>query len=290
MGRRENPVDHTARRRGQLAEMLRGHRRKAGLTYSELAARTGVSQATLKRAASGRYVARRATVEAFVTACGGDEEAANLATGLWQLAWIEKRDRIKDLRAPHPELISDAADLSKSLQLVRESAGAPSLREIRRRSGDELALPVSSAARIANRLTIPADLRQLRAFLSGCGVPRARHTPWVKAWNKIVTSRAGAQVYWADFRRFDRSVVKGSRQDSVDLHVEAPLKDPFVSRRLAASFVAKEAHINGLDPDRIHAQNILPAQAHGGLWAGEGRPSALARMPYRGGVGDQGQA
>lgn len=69
--------------------------------------------------------------------------------------------------------------------MVWEQAGASSLRKIKDRSGNPLALPVSSAARIVNRDAIPADEQQLQAFLTGCGVPPERHTPWLSAFTKI---------------------------------------------------------------------------------------------------------
>ncbi len=54
MGHPETPVDQTVPARGELAEALRALRTRAGLSYDELAVRTGLSPATLKRAASGR--------------------------------------------------------------------------------------------------------------------------------------------------------------------------------------------------------------------------------------------
>ncbi|MFE1877344.1 helix-turn-helix domain-containing protein [Streptomyces sp. NPDC059496] len=70
MGRPELPVDHTVLARGELAEALRALRAEAGLTYGELAVRTGLSPATLKRAASGRTVPPWETVKEFASACG----------------------------------------------------------------------------------------------------------------------------------------------------------------------------------------------------------------------------
>ncbi|WP_328674872.1 helix-turn-helix domain-containing protein [Streptomyces sp. NBC_00343] len=194
MGRPEIPVDHTAPARGRLAQYLRRHREMAQVTYEELARCTNLSAATLKRAASGRNVPKLGTLEAYITGCGGDEHAVQAATELWRAARIEERGRLDDLRAPRPELIGDAGDLSNALELVWERAGAPALREIRERSGSPLALPVSSAARIVNRETVPADLSQLTAFLTGCGVPTKEHGPWKKAWNKITSRRAASHA------------------------------------------------------------------------------------------------
>lgn len=185
MGRREKPVDQSRPARGRLAVHLRGWRDSAGVTYETLARRTGLSPATLKRAASGAVVPRRTTVEAYVEGCGGGQDAVRAADELWRQARVEERGRLVQLRAPRPELIGNEGDLSRALEVVWEQAGAPSLREIKDRSGDPLALPVSSAARIVNRDAIPADEQQLRAFLTGCGIPPERHTPWLSAFKKI---------------------------------------------------------------------------------------------------------
>ncbi|MEV8597306.1 helix-turn-helix transcriptional regulator [Streptomyces sp. NPDC052012] len=177
MGRSEKPVDHSRPARGRLAEHLRGWRHSAGMTYETLSRRTGLSPATLKRAASGGAVPRRTTVEAYVEGCGGGQEAVRAADELWRQTRVEERARLAQLRAPRPELIRDEGDLSRTLEVVWEQAGAPSLREIKDRSENPLALPVSSAARIVKRDAIPADEQQPQAFLTGCGVPPERHTP-----------------------------------------------------------------------------------------------------------------
>ncbi|GAA3802265.1 helix-turn-helix domain-containing protein [Streptomyces phyllanthi] len=186
MGRKDKPVDHSRPARGRLAELLRSWRETAAITYETLASRTGLSPATLKRAASGTVVAKRATVEAYVVGCGGSQEAVGAADEWWRRARVEERGRLAQLHAPRPELIADAADLSRALEAAWEQAGAPSLREIRDRSGNPLALPVSTAARIVNRHTIPADEQQLQAFLTGCGIPPQQHTPWLTAFIKII--------------------------------------------------------------------------------------------------------
>ncbi|MZE76712.1 helix-turn-helix domain-containing protein [Streptomyces xinghaiensis] len=194
MGRAEKPVDHSRPACGRLAEHLRSWRNSARMTYATLAGLTGLSPATLKRAASGAVVPRRTTVESYVEGCGGGPEAVQAAEELWRRARVEERGRLSGLRHPRPELISDAADLSRSLEAVWEQAGALSLREIRDRSGNPHALPVSSAARIVNRDTIPADTQQLQAFLTGCGITPERHTPWLAAFTKITSSAPGANA------------------------------------------------------------------------------------------------
>ncbi|MEU3620017.1 helix-turn-helix transcriptional regulator [Streptomyces sp. NPDC006872] len=204
MGRRDKPVDHSRPARGRLAEHLRHWRETAGITYETLARRTGLSPATLKRAASGAVVPQRATAEAYVEGCGGGQDAVRAAHALWRQARIEERGRLA--HAPRPELIADAADLSRALEAVWERAGAPSLRQIRDRSGNPLSLPLSSAARIVKRDTVPADEQQLRAFLTGCGVPPEQHAVWTTAFGKITSPAAAVQMSVNDLVAVSRRI------------------------------------------------------------------------------------
>jgi hypothetical protein len=137
-------------------------------------------------------VPQRATPEAYVEGCGGGQDAVRAADALWRQARIEERGRLTQTHAPRSELIVDAADLSRALEAVWERAGAPSLRQIRDRSGNPLALPVSSAARIVKRDTVPADEQQLRAFLTGCGIPPEQHAVWTAAFAKVSSASVAA--------------------------------------------------------------------------------------------------
>ncbi|MGW0423874.1 helix-turn-helix domain-containing protein [Streptomyces sp. NPDC003015] len=271
MGRRENPVDHSWPARGRLAEHLRSWRESAGMTYAELAGRTGLSPATLKRAACGTTVPKRITVEAYVDGCGGGQEAVRAADELWRQARVEERGRLSQLRAPRPELIGDEGDLSRALEVVFEQAGAPSLREIRERSGNPLALPVSSAARIVNRDTIPADQQQLQAFLTGCGVPPERHAPWLAAFAKISALSSGlleavsaGDGPWAEIER--RVTLRQPRQWLTGLNNwlaakptgqdDHALRSPLpaeLTDALAAAYLRAEAQAgrNGLTADQV---------------------------------------
>ncbi|WP_130799900.1 helix-turn-helix domain-containing protein [Streptomyces otsuchiensis] len=61
MGRAEKPIPGRNRALLRLAELMRDARYEAGLTYAELAARTGLHATTLSRAASGQSVPRLTT-------------------------------------------------------------------------------------------------------------------------------------------------------------------------------------------------------------------------------------
>ncbi|MEV4048326.1 helix-turn-helix transcriptional regulator [Streptomyces sp. NPDC049744] len=262
MGRRENPVDHSRPARGRLAEYLRLRRQSAAMTYRELARATGLSPATLKRAASGTVVPRHTTVEVYVESCGGGAAQVQYAGELWRHARIEERGRLSGLHAPRPELISDAADLSRALEVVWEQAGAPSLRDIRDRSGNPLALPVSSAARIVNRDAIPADDQQLRAFLAGCGVPPDQHATWTAAFAKATTTHELPQEPATADRPVERRLLRmasahaggpGTRTSSQAWRRLAELLPPAALDEAVAlgmhSYLASQASLNGKSPN-----------------------------------------
>ncbi|MGW7064924.1 helix-turn-helix domain-containing protein [Streptomyces sp. NPDC054904] len=183
MGRPELPVDQTVPARAELARALRELREIAVLTYDELAAETGLSAATLKRAASGRTLPAEDTVMAFGRACG----AYHLKMReLWLSARIADRGRLAQLRQPgSPLLISSARELSAALEYFYEKAGAPSLRRLVDRAGGAHLLPVSSAGRIVARQALPASQQQLGAFLGACGLRGREVIHWVEAFEVV---------------------------------------------------------------------------------------------------------
>ncbi|MFJ3728858.1 helix-turn-helix domain-containing protein [Streptomyces sp. NPDC090045] len=187
MGRPELPVDHTDPARGRLAAELRRLRAAARLTYDELAAATGVSAATLKRAASGRSVPSWETVQAIVNVCGGPNGAVER---LWQRARISKRDRLKKLRQPGaPALVMTAGQLGEALAYFYEEAGALPLRRLQALAGGSHQLPVSTAARIVRQQALPASRQQCIAFLTACGIGPRLAQRWADAYDQITDPR-----------------------------------------------------------------------------------------------------
>ncbi|MFE9468745.1 helix-turn-helix domain-containing protein [Streptomyces virginiae] len=187
MGRPELPVDHTVPARAELAEALRELRTAAGVTYAELSVKTGMSPATLKRAASGRILPSWETVKEFVSACGA--LAADLHR-VWLKARIAERGRLRKLRRPRaPELATTVGDLGEAMEYFYEAAGAPSLRQLQERAGGSHLLPVSSAARIVNREALPASRQQCVAFLTACGLPDRSAERWAQAFDRITRHR-----------------------------------------------------------------------------------------------------
>ncbi|MFE5621117.1 helix-turn-helix domain-containing protein [Streptomyces virginiae] len=183
MGRPELPVDHTVPERGELAEVLRRCRTRAGMSYDELAAMTGLSPATLKRAASGKTVPSQETVTTFVLACRGKLDGLHR---LWLDARIADRGKLAKLDKPGlPQFISGRRELSAALQYFYEAAGAPSLRHFVELAGGRHLLPVSSACRIVNRAALPVSRQQMVAFLTACGLTGRLLEQWGDAFHEI---------------------------------------------------------------------------------------------------------
>lgn len=209
MGRPELPVDFTVPARGELATELRTLRTGARLTYDELAVKSGLSPATLKRAASGRILPSQETVTAIAVACGGDPAAFRARWLACRIADRRaERDRLgrERLRRPGaPELLTTRGSLSEAMEHFYEMAGAPSLRKLHERAGESYLLPVSSAARIISREALPASRQQCEAFLIACGVGPGLVERWGQAFDRITRSRdadaateAGIELAWED--------------------------------------------------------------------------------------------
>ncbi|MFD9604782.1 helix-turn-helix domain-containing protein [Streptomyces sp. NPDC059970] len=186
MGRQENPIDYTVHARGALAEQLRELRHNAGLTYDELAAKTGLSPATLKRACSGTTTPKEEVVVKIAEAC--DATKVNGAKAQWRRARSTERG-LYDKHVGHtrPLLFRTPAELAAGLANLYEVAGAPPLRVLHDHGKEWLAC--SSAALITKGKMLPSNEGQLIAYLKGCGVSPAKQQEWVVAWN---TLRRGA--------------------------------------------------------------------------------------------------
>ncbi|MFG2776131.1 helix-turn-helix domain-containing protein [Streptomyces sp. NPDC048350] len=189
MGRSENPVDRTVATRAKLAELLRKERARAALTYAEMAARAGVSAATLKRAASGTATPSQDTVQRFLTVCNSNQHVRTTAERLRLTARRDERGGRAQLM---PSTVSAPHDLADALEALHRNAGAPSYREMQRRASAHL-LPLASISRILNRKMLPVDEQQMAAFLTGCGMPSNTHAVWLDAWARA-TGRARPSI------------------------------------------------------------------------------------------------
>ncbi|MER6218521.1 helix-turn-helix transcriptional regulator [Streptomyces sp. NPDC001674] len=199
-----------------LAGALRGLRTRAGLSYDELADKTGLSAATLKRAASGKTVPTEETVQKFATVCGGEPD---VLYGFWLSARIADRGRLAQLRKPAlPRFIDGRRELSATLEYFYEAAGAPSLRRLAELAGGTHLLPVSSAARIVNREALPVDRQQMVAFLTACGLTGQSLEQWGDAFEEITLNPDGP------YARFNALFEK------VGERIEAPRRVRFSER------------------------------------------------------------
>ncbi|MGW1976716.1 helix-turn-helix domain-containing protein [Streptomyces sp. NPDC001889] len=200
------PTARPTHARVLLADCLAGIRRSAGLTFAELAAATGRSVPTLKRAA-GRTapVPKEDTVTAYVRGCGQDSAAEQEALRLWRRARAAERGILRGLRAPAPALVRNRADLAAALAAAYEDAGAPPLRVLQERggrAGGVPVLPLTTAWRVTQRRCPPGNAEQFEAFLRGCGVTEASMPDWREAWKRATASPAAgdAVVRLADLR------------------------------------------------------------------------------------------
>ncbi|TDC60041.1 helix-turn-helix domain-containing protein [Streptomyces hainanensis] len=196
MGRPELPVDQAVPRLAALAAFLREQRRLAGATYRELAARARVSEATLKRAASGRTLPRRAVVTEYLTACTAENwrhrtRVLRQGERLWRRARRAVHTPPGAMAVPRPHFVRDAGDLSGALRDLHVAAGRPSLRTMERRAGAFGALPHSTAHRIVRGETVPRTEQQLLAYLRACEVPVPKQAAWLAAWHKARDTQPG---------------------------------------------------------------------------------------------------
>ncbi|MFI6083311.1 helix-turn-helix domain-containing protein [Streptomyces sp. NPDC051217] len=184
MGRPQKPIVTDNRALRGLAQWLRDQRRRAGLSYRDLAFRAGVHATTLQRTASASSVPTLSAVRAYARACDASPEDAKL---LWKRARYEATRSARGGRAspaPSPGLVRDFADLSAGLRELYEKAGSPSLRTMEERGGEYGALPRSTAHRIVNRQAMPHNPAQFQAFLRACEVPDADRRAWEDAWSR----------------------------------------------------------------------------------------------------------
>ncbi|WP_338499031.1 helix-turn-helix domain-containing protein [Streptomyces sp. SJL17-4] len=240
MGRTENPINYEVSTRGRLAELLRAE--KAGRTYDELATLTGVSAATLKRAASGKVVPAETVVDSFLAACGSAPRTVRTAKSL---RFQARRDELGGPIRVLATTVNTADALSDAFEALHRNAAAPTYREMQKSAGGAYLLPLSSVSRILRRQMLPVDEQQLVAVLRGCRVPEREHGEWVKAWRRAM-GRSSSPI---DVRGLTW-VIDAIRRISTEVRFEA----------LAAGMAPVMAAVEQLDTSRL-AAGITPAVA-----------------------------
>ena len=88
MVRNEKPVCSDIEQLAAFASGLRQLRVEAGLTYPEMARRTGYTASALSRAAAGNDLPTWSVTQAYVGACGGDSDA-------WHKTWLAAKRTVE---------------------------------------------------------------------------------------------------------------------------------------------------------------------------------------------------
>lgn len=102
MARHDNPI-HATGALAELANELRTLRRRSGLTFRQMAEHCDRSIGPLSRAASGQWMPSWKTVEAYVTACGGNPQD-------WQALFLAAQEEPPGVSGQAGETTADMRD------------------------------------------------------------------------------------------------------------------------------------------------------------------------------------
>ncbi|MET7889219.1 helix-turn-helix domain-containing protein [Streptomyces avermitilis] len=262
---------------GHLANYLRLMRRMAGLTYDELAERTGYSASHLKRTANGKKLPTAKAMLAFARGCVGEEgnqklisQAAHLY--LYASADVETAAR-KERRStvvPKPQYATTPADISAAMRDAWKRAGKPPTRVMESRSGGDL--PRSTAHSIAKGRTVPRDFRQYLAFLQACEIRGKALGPWFRAWFAVF----GAPRFDAAVMALKSTMDHAALKALLDLYAqdeESQQKLPHDLERAAAAVGPKVIEVG--------QRKTAPAARQVTRQRGEQRFSSHPRKPAR---------
>ncbi|MGH4036030.1 helix-turn-helix domain-containing protein [Actinomycetota bacterium Odt1-20B] len=198
MGRLEYSIATPNPALEKLADWLRLQRRAAGLTYRDMASKSGhaFSATTYSRATTGTRMPRLPVVEAYAKACGAPVDRARR---LWQAArYAEHRKKRPRAGVPRPDTVYDRAELVHALKELYYKAGAMPVDEMERRAGKHGQLPHSTVLRMLAGKSMLTSA-QLTAFLRVCGVTSGiEHEQWRQAW--LRARRRQAVEHDADIR------------------------------------------------------------------------------------------
>jgi DNA-binding phage protein len=184
-----------------LALLLQAaRRRRRGLTYRVMAERTGLPRVTLQRAADGRTLPSRATVLAYLKACGVRTERALRLRGDAAAGRLKPRPppQSKPYRpviapqrpwrtAAYPHQVISVYDLVDALWFLRDRMGGLSPAELSRRAAKNQGYSLSRSAiyYLLGRKGQPTQ-HAVQAFVRACGAPRHEWDDWDNAWRRAV--------------------------------------------------------------------------------------------------------
>ena len=170
----------------QFGVELRRMRERAGLTYSQLAEKAGLSAATLRAAASGTRVPTWEVTRAFAGACDEDESAIRPLWAAARLAAGRSVPPEPPTEPPDPQEAATAADLIGRLNQLLAWAEYPSLAELNRRAGADghNLLPPSTVWDMLRSQRLPR-LQLMLDFVRACGLGEDQVSAWRIAWEFI---------------------------------------------------------------------------------------------------------
>ncbi|MFD3484992.1 helix-turn-helix domain-containing protein [Streptomyces sp. NPDC058665] len=184
MGRRENPIAPCDRELEKLVRSLRDQRARAGLTYSQLAARSEFSASTLIRAASGEQVPKLQVVLAYAEGCGADPDDAER---LWKRARYRAARGDDDGHVPHPCYVRDIRALHAALVDLYRKDGARTYEELENASDGVLAH--ATIWRFLHQKCRRPSREFVLAFAQACGEKGRSLREWGQAWDRSEEQR-----------------------------------------------------------------------------------------------------
>ncbi|KOG64698.1 hypothetical protein ADK76_08510 [Streptomyces griseoflavus] len=198
MGRRENPIAPCDKALESLVRWLRGHRTRAGLSYTQLADRirqlapdagtrpVHCSADTLARAVSGRSMPRLEVVRAYARACGAD---AAEAQRLWKQARYRQSADAGRPAEPvqHITYVRNFAELRAALLDLYRKDGSRPYTELERASKGVLAH--STISRFVSGVTGRPTRQFVLVFAQMCGMRGVALNEWGHAWDRAEERR-----------------------------------------------------------------------------------------------------
>lgn len=302
-GRPEKPINTELAAVAALARELRTQRRRAQLTYRDLADLTQYSVSALRKCAAGQEVPGWLVIQAFVQACGGDEahtrtlwERARASIGktlgrtVGETGFRQLDDAVLPSRLPATRAADGLAEVSaallanvttipqflQALRQLRIMAGNPPLTELNRRSGGFL--PPSTVSGALTRDRLPR-LELVMAYVRACGADDRQAAQWEALWARMKAGDVPGtdpadQADQAD--RTDRAVVEPVGRRAVLLTEDAG--------RPRRQFIGRPRLVHGLSrwTRRRWAMALARWRASSRsrlIWLSGAHPGALARSP-----------
>jgi transcriptional regulator with XRE-family HTH domain len=327
MGRNEKPIGSPADPVGSFAGRLRDRRARAGRpTYQAMAADSHYSHSVLADAAAGERLPTWPVTQAFVEACGADEtevaEWLEYWTETYQAAGNLRRrmadpaapgrivatgpgsDRLTrstQLRpvqpalaepedcVPQPAVVRTYDDLLYQLQVLKIAAGNPSLRELRRLTGNAIApSTLSEVLRGRRRPSFDQFMELVQALLSRAysttSLTDEHLQQWRKAWSQAEFNETRPDL-WQRRRYGNIYLVTDQQQTGPTAEVVGHLPTD-TAAALLASLDAKVAGqiLSQMPPQRQMEVTLAMFQLTGGV-----RPTAPAAAQPRVQAADAGE-